>query len=247
MKSTKKLKHIFAFFAVLGLSNAGCVVAADDIDDVEVAETIQGLTATTGFHGRSYVPYGAVVDENLAKQIPDNPNGTFWYFCGQAASATAINFARGTAPTTSSKITQLQWFHDRLEARQGSSYSINDPAGPYAAKISWLSSLLQDEKSTEFATTTLTSGDRETIKYNMTQALDAGAYVVALNQTDSAIGHYLTVYAIDYQPSKAGGGTVYYGDVLYGNLGSVNFTLFLDRMKAQSSLGLYNAFSVKRK
>jgi hypothetical protein len=85
----------------------------------------------------------------------------------------------------------------------------------------------------------------------MMQALDLGAYVVALNQTSGGSGHYLTVYAIDYQPSKAGGGTVYYADDYLANwglpLGTVDFSTFLNRMLSQSNMGLYNAFSVKKK
>jgi hypothetical protein len=189
-----------------------------------------------------------VVSEYLAKQLSDNRDHAFWFFCGQASTATAINFARKASPTDATMLSQLQWIHDRLKVRKGSIYSIKDPQGPYAARIDWLYNLMADEKSSEFIIDTkLTSGNRETVKDNMMRALDSGAYLVALNQTTTGVGHYLTVYAIDYQPTASGGGTVYYGDVYYNRLGSVSFKLFLDRMLSQSALGLYNVFSVKKR
>ncbi|AGP37904.1 hypothetical protein [Sorangium cellulosum] len=220
--------------------------AADFAQD-EVTGEASGEVTSSGLHGSlSSVSSGSVVDEALAKQISENASHDFWYFCGQSATATAINFARRTSPTDAAKVGQLQWFHDRLKARQ-STYSLRDPAGPYAARIDWLYNLMLDEKASEFTASWLTTSNRETVKGRMMQALDSGAYVVALNQTDSGVGHYLTVYAIDYQPTVSGGGTVYYGDVLYNNLDAEHFTVFLDRMLAQSERGLYNAFSVKKK
>lgn len=257
------VSRLLFVLGVVTLVSAGCaevaresedpsvISPAEDAEDEVTGEAASAVVITTGLHGtsqKSKVKTGSVVSEYLAKQLSDNPNHNFWWFCGQAATATAINFARDTTPTDSEKTTQLQWIHDRLKALYtGAGYSVNDPAGPYAAKITWLSDLMKNEKSGEFVTTTLTTSDRETVKYNMTNALDNGAYVVALNQTSGGVGHYLTVYAIDYQPLKSGGGTVYYGDVLYNSLGTVDFSTFLDRMKAQSSMGLYNAFSVKKK
>lgn len=206
-----------------------------------------GATAS-GFHGSlGSVSSGSVVKEDLAKQLSDNPSHNFWWFCGQASTATAINFARKSSPTDATKIGQLQWFHDRLKARQKSAYSIYDLVGPYAARIDWLYNLMLSEKSSEFAVSWLNSSNRETVKANMMQALDNGAYVVALNQTSGGTGHYLTVYAIDYQPTAAGGGTVYYGDVLLNKLDTAQFKVFLDRMISQSDRGVYNAFSVKKK
>ena len=40
---------------------------------------------------------------------------------------------------------------------------------------------------------------------------------------------------------------VYYGDVLYGYRDQKDFATFLDRMKSQSTMNLYTAFSVKKK
>lgn len=204
--------------------------------------------STEGFHGAiqaGRVSNGSVVDEHLAMRLSDNKDHTFWYFCGQAATATAINFARGTEPTDDVKIMQLQWIHYQLRERH-SDYRDNDPWGPYAASLAWLLDLMEKEKSNEFAITDLRSRKRDEAKDNMMSALDRGAYVVALNQTKEGIGHFLTVYAIDYQPRMSGGGTVFYGDVLYNKLDSVNFTLFLDRMLRQSPAGRFNAFSVKK-
>ena len=199
-------------------------------------------------HGvlNGHAKVGGVVDEHLAKQLSGNPGGVFWGFCGQSATATAINFARGAEPDDVTKISQLQWFHDRLKARENQ-YTANSPGWPYVARIDWLCDLMRDEKSNEFSVESLTTGDRETIKSRMFDALDGGAYVVALNQTDGGEGHFLTVYAIDYQPAKQGGGTVYYGDPLLNKLDTVDFATFLDRMLAQSQHALYNAFSVKLK
>lgn len=196
---------------------------------------------TTGMHRspNGDPKAGGVVDEHLAKQLSDNPGGVFWGFCGQSATATAINFARGDEPDKAKKISQLEWFHERLKARE------NQYIWPYVARIDWLYNLMRDEKANEFFVESLTTGDRETIKSRMFDALDGGAYVVALNRTDGGEGHFLTVYGIDYQPAKLGGGTVYYGDPLLNKLDTVDFATFLDRMLAQSQLDLYNAFSVK--
>jgi hypothetical protein len=225
---------------------SGCVGGAPASESA--GEAASELTST-GLHGTlGSVSSGSVVKEGLAKQLSDNPHHAFWWFCGQAATATAINFARGASPTDEAKVMQLQWIHDRLKDLHAPAYSVNDSEGPYAVRIDWLFDLMKNEKSNEFETTWLTSSDRESAKANMMKALDSGAYVVGLNRTsDTGPGHFLTVYAIDYQPTAAGGGTVYFGDVLSNKLDTANFKDFLDRMLSQSEHNLYNAFSVKKK
>jgi hypothetical protein len=241
--------------AVLAL--AGCdggdfaetSVDSMDFGDVELAEDDFRYVLPVGLHGLNNNPnvrVGAVVDQLLVKKIPSNAKHVFWGFCGQSSTATAINFARGTTPSPDEKIAQLEWFHVQLLAREGG-YSAADPAGPYVANISWLYSLMLDEKGAEFTMSWLTTSDRDLMKERMFASLDDGAFVVALNQTNGGDGHYLTVYAIDYQPNDPLGGTVYYADPLTGNLGTLGFKTFLDRQLAASSLGLYNAFAVEEK
>lgn len=253
------------FSLVISIIFAGCSLEEDEFEgETELDSPSEGIEfraeLSTGIHGQypnPKVTTAGVVNEYLAKDIPSNPNHTFWWFCGQSATATAINFARGSSPSTSTKKTQLQWLHDRLKVQQPTNYSASDPlglGGKYASRIDWLYNLMIAEKSDEFTTTVLTPKTgtaaemRSEIKLKMGQALDGGAFVVGLNRTsDTGAGHFLTVYALNYQPTQPEGGTVYYGDPLDGSLGTVGFKTFLDRMLSQSQYGLYNAFSVKRK
>lgn len=252
-------KSIFSLIAIC-LSLA-CDSEADfPFEDPEALDTSEANALTirgkegnpehvlsAGWYGSlSSVKSGAVVDEYLAKDLTQNANHAFWWFCGQSATATAINFARGgTPPTTAAKLGQLQWIHDRLDSRVDA-YSIN--TGPYLSRIDWLYNLLIEEKSSDFTTTILNTSSRDTIKERMFTALSTGGYVVALNKTSqNGVGHFLTVYAINFQPAQAQGGTVYFGDPYTNKLGTRGFTDFLDWMLSQSAYGIYNAFSVKKK
>lgn len=258
--------HLLILSAVL-TGGTGC--SSEEEFNEEIDEQIESdaesdvefrAALSPGVHGtypNPKVKTAGVVNEYLAQYIPSNTKQVFWWFCGQSATATAINFARGDSPSDATKKVQLQWFHDRLKFYQPTNYSLSDPlklGGKFATRIDWLYDLMKADKSGDFITTVLTptSGTaeemRESIKLKMGQALDGGAFVVGLNRTsDFGVGHFLTVYAINYQPLQAEGGTVYYGDPLNGSLGTVGFKTFLDRMRSQSAYGLYNAFSVKQK
>jgi hypothetical protein len=251
----------FYSLAALALSTVcfGCLYDAEEAvteeavtEEAAIAEAASELISV-GWHGLSNlanVKVGSVVDQHLVEEIPSNPNHSFWWFCGQASTATAINFARNTTPSNATKIGQLQWFHERLLARHPNEYKLNNSAGPFATSALWLFNLMNDEKSNEFTSKWLTHGSRDVIKSNIADALDTGAYVVALNKTsNNGAGHFLTVYALYYNPQgSAEGGIVYFGDVLSPNsLKTLGFKTFLDRMLAQSDIGVYNAFSVKKK
>ncbi|MEM9463574.1 MAG: hypothetical protein AAGF11_56070 [Myxococcota bacterium] len=233
----------------------GCVEESEAfgeeaIDEEAIDEEEGFRSLSTGMHGNQFNPKvksGGVVNQGLVYNIWGNP-GVFWYFCGQSATSTAINFARGNSLSTGSKVTQLTWFHDRLKAREWH-YNNDNPnsAGSYETRIDWLWDLMQDEKSGEFSTEDHVTGSRDGSKSWMHSQLDNGAFVVALTETNAGYGHFVAIYAIDYQPFQNGGGTVYFGDPLTGTLETRGYTAFLDDMRDASNFSQYNTFSVRKK
>ena len=256
----------------------GCGTANEQELVVDTNSSELGTTAEWfGLNQFAYVTYKGttpIVNEFTAKLIPSNKTGKFWWFCGQGATLTAFNWAMGKAPDEATKKVQLEWIHSKLFTYQGSDYNATTPpdgnGGPYAASFTALMNLMVGEKGEEVTTTNLSvlssshkedSVRREKFVNNITTALKNGAYVVALNRLDSnsGPGHYLAVYFIDYQPSKTGRGTVYFGDtynpennsagkpVPNGRFGTVTLDDFLLRTKSQSKSGHYQAFSIKKK
>ncbi len=247
------------FAAVAKVLLAGVVVfggcVADDGDPLNesVDEDSEGddLTADGGddlvvptdedaepvsIHGTLVVTDGSkIVNQSLVTEIPSY-TGSGWWFCGQAAVASAINLLRNVPIAKEGKLTQLEWFHQRLLATpiQGYPYTY---AGHYEANIDALR--IVTDAHPEFVVpakewTTV----RATARDKMKSALDNGYLVVALGEitiNNVKYGHYMAVYKIEHIPAEPTGGWVYYADPYTGLPKKQAFSTFLDGVGADGS------------
>lgn len=173
-----------------------------------------------------------------------------WYFCGQAAMATTINCLRQKYVTDTTKIAQLQWFHERLKIRQPN--YISNTINPHKeANIDALYYVMLYDKKDEFNVQILKSGDRSLARDSMLTTLKSGnKYLVALSQiviNGVTYTHYYAVYKIYYQKTKETGGTVYYCDPYTGYLGTMAFSDFLTKMDLAGTLRRFSFIAVSKK
>src|SRR4051812_45808950 len=189
------------FFVLLTgcmFSCAGSATMGDaEGSDESTAEAAAQLQTT---HGYMTVTSGAlIVNQQLVKQTPAYiaANGSGWWFCGQAAMASAINLLRGNAVSDSTKVTQLQWFHEQLLVTPITNFPYN-AANHYEANIDALQKVTNAHPEFVVLPKVYTS-TRSIARDDMMSALDAGYLVVALAQitiSGHVYGHYKTVYKI---------------------------------------------------
>lgn len=188
-----------------------------------------------------------IVNQSLVKQTPAYiaANGSKWWFCGQAAMASAMNLLRGTAITNSGKVTQLEWFHQQLRATPITGFPY-DAAHHYEANIDALRKIADAHPDFVVAAKEWTTV-RATSRDHMMSALDAGYLVVALGEIivdGVTYGHYKAVYKIEYDAAPgANGGWVYYADPYTGLPKKEAFSVFLDGVGADGS---YSFLKIKK-
>lgn len=236
---------------VMGFMGVGCIAPASDSDDntVDTTGDIDGDSEATAeaaselvTHGTMTVTNGTlIVNQALVKQTPSYvaANGSGWWFCGQAAMASAINLIRGNA--NSGKVTQLEWFHQQLLATPIAGYPYT-AANHYQANIDALRKVTDSHPEFVVPAKVYTS-KRTTARDGIMQSLDNGYLVVALAQITIggvAYGHYKTVYKIEHDAAANTGGWVYYADPYTGLPKKEAFSTFLDGMGAAGAAGNAN-------
>ncbi|MGK3968352.1 hypothetical protein WMF38_29745 [Sorangium sp. So ce118] len=244
----KRAGHVSGWFLAVTLT-VGCVAEREEPWLIEegVADARQELTSGVYQVPVSIWPASSeIVYEFLSSEIPSYTGPESWWFCGHAAVATAINHLRNSnGPPKSGQIAQLEWFHQELVALPQPGYS-RDPHRQ--ASIDALKDIMVSEKGVEFETRKVATWSRETAKAEMASALTAGNYVVALGLTGGGIGHFYTVYKIDYDATDGvHGGHVYYSDVLTDDFDSMGFKEFLDGMRDAGTVGQYSFLKIRKR
>lgn len=175
-----------------------------------------------------------------------------WYFCGQAAVSTAINYLRQGYVSYNTKLSQLQWFHDELKHHQGDYQSITNPHRE--ANIDALFRILYSHKRGEFNVPipVKTGDDRQAAINAMLRTLSyRNRYIIALSQKyvgSSLFGHYYVVYKINYNPASSTLGTIYFADPYNGSrYGSMAFSSFLTKMRNAGTIGRYSYLELYNK
>lgn len=183
------------------------------------------------------------VNQALVKSIPaystERLPNVGWWFCGQAAMSSAINYLRGGTVDTDKKLSQLTFFHDQLKITQpGYEDDINNPHRE--ANIDALKDVINTYKSDEFSAAIKKGGDapegRAFVRDAMLEHLNLpNSVVVALSTIEVSgvnYGHFIVIYKIEYKPSDASGGKVYYWDPYYNSKYSKPFKELMDKMIA---------------
>lgn len=190
-----------------------------------------------------------VVNQRLVKDTWSykNSKASGWYFCGHAAFASAFNILRDDNPGKDKMVSQLEWFHTKLKQYQpGYTNSRHKQAsGDYLLKV------VNKEKSNEFWSSKRTTTTRDNIKKSLHKSIrTSNQFPVVLSQAKVGskwYGHFYVVYKVDYQPGISGGGTVYFADPLYGRLGTMGYTTFLNKMRDGGTKGRYSLWIVGKK
>lgn len=219
---------------------------------VAVGNSLSGTKATTYRANPPVKGSAQVVSQQLVKQTPSYiaANAKGWYFCGQAAFATAFNFLREESPDNNKKITQLEYLHQRLLVRQ-KDYS-NDKVNPNReASGDALNTIVNKDKSDEFVSTKYSSLNREDIKASLHKVLGLPrTHIVALARKwveNRYFDHFYIVYEITYDPTGKNGGSVKLADPHYGTLTSQGYTQFLDSMRDRGTEQRYSFWAISKK
>lgn len=181
------------------------------------------------------------VDQSLAKSTWSyrNDGGKGWWWCGHAALASAINFMRGKPVSTSKKVEQLQWLHERLTARQGGAHRyVSDPNRQ--ASLDGMMAVVNQDKFEEFSARKITSPDRAYVRDELLDTLRLhSSYAIALMTIEIGgrrYGHFVALYKIDYQPGTRYGGTAHYWDPYAAAERTLPLAKLLDGMLASGGV-----------
>ena len=193
-------------------------------------------------HSSKFPNASGGVWQELARNTPayTAESGSGWWFCGHSAVASAMNYLRGGWVNQSTKITQLQWFHEQLTSR--SQEYAQDPHK--RASIDTLHDIIKAEKSDEFAVRKITTLSRDYSRDRMLETLqDYSSYAIVLSQRwigGEFYGHYYAVYKIDYQPTSPTGGYAYFWDPYQNSTGSMPLSSLMNGMRDAQTVGRYS-------
>jgi len=247
------MKRIFLMLALVSLFAMSCGDEFDgnsqnyetiDIQTHNVVDPLAGMSQVSGISRYNSTDKSCVVNQWSVSSTDLGSSGKPWV-CAHASLATSLNLLRGNYVSNSTKKSQLIYIDSWLEGKYGSDYT-SDPHRQ--ASIDQLQKFM-GTKTSEFYSEKKYSSSRSTIKSLMINSLRNDYLVLALAQTvtnSNTFGHFYVVYAINYQPTQYGGGTVYYADPNTGGFGTMYFSTFLDRMKSAGNPNHHSFLKMKR-
>ena len=167
-------------------------------------------------------------------------NAKGWYFCSQAAWASAFNILRTKRDANHAE--QLEYFHKKLKA-----YSAYNKDPHRQGSGDWLSQITN--KRSDFKVTKKTTLTRKTIKEYLHKSLISNNHqlpiVVGQNIVNGTkYSHFYVVYKVKYNPS--GTSTAYYADPYTGRVGSMDYSKFLNGMRDGGTNGRYSMWIIKK-
>lgn len=183
-----------------------------------------------------------IVNQHVVKNTKSYKelNAKGWYFCSQAAWASAFNILRTKRDANHAE--QLEWFHKKLTAyptynkdshRQGN--------GDLLSKIT--------NQRSDFEVTKKTTLSRKNIKKHLHESLVSSNHqlpiIIGQNIVNGTkYSHFYVVYKVKYNP--LGTSTAYYADPYTGRVSSMEYSKFLNGMRDGGTNGRYSMWIIKK-